>query len=67
MVWIDWHAPAPHDDGLSTVEVFDVDNPLTNKQLSALRQSVNALSESSQYGIDLFLLAIQIVTQIPDS
>lgn len=58
---MDWQAPVPSDDGLSTVEVFDIENPLEDGIFSQLRDHLNPMSLSSDYGMDLFLTGLQIL------
>ena len=47
---MDWFAPSPQDDGLSTVTIDDVEIPLSLESLSILR-TVDCLTPSSNYGI----------------
>ena len=55
---MDWYAPSPHDDGLSTVTVEDVP-PITNGFQPLC--TINPLDESDQYGIDLSLRALNVL------
>ena len=55
---MDWYAPSPPDDGLSTVTVEDV--PPIKNDLQPL-YTVNLLDESGQYGIDLFLRTLNVL------
>ena len=59
----DPYAPSPTDDGLSTVELDDAENILTADQFLQL-QTVDPLKESSQYGIDIFMEACQMISII---
>lgn len=56
-------APTPSDDGLSTVEVEDVDIDLPTDILTLLRQSIDPLQHSNSFGIDLFQNALLVLTQ----
>ena len=55
---MDWYAPSPPDNGLSTVTVGNVP-PITNDL--QLLYIVNPLYESDQYGTDLFLRALNVL------
>ena len=48
-------APTPMDDGLSTVEIEDVDIELPGNVIRDLTAAVNPLQLSKSYGIDLFI------------
>ena len=54
---MDWYAPHPTDDGLSTVTVDDFDCPLDDLNLD----HINPLSESASFGIDLYMQALESV------
>lgn len=56
---MDWGAPAPFDDGLSTVEVDDVSVPVDDEVLEALH-SIDPLNNSSNLGIDIYLRALSL-------
>lgn len=47
-------APLPPDDGLSTVEVNDVDFDVSSEILALMRNEINPLANSSSFGIDIF-------------
>ena len=55
---MDLYAPSQPDDGLSTVTVEDV-SPITIYHQALY--TVNPLDESDQYGIDLFLRALNVL------
>lgn len=57
---MDWSAPSPNDDGLSTVEVNDVDLIIDEDRLQVLHDSVNPLADSSSFGIDIYTKALDI-------
>ena len=59
---MDWSAPAPTDDGLSTVEVNDINFELNDYQLQQLTD-IDPLKESSTFGIDLFTKALEIFNE----
>ena len=48
---MDWSAPSSMGDGLNTVDVFDVDSPLSHEQYHELR-NLDPLSLSSCFGIN---------------
>lgn len=52
----DWNAPHPSDDGLSTVNVDDVQSPLSSEQEQCLKD-LDPLSVSSNFGIDILVHA----------
>ena len=47
-------APLPPDDGLSTVEVNDVDFDVSSETLAHLSNEINPLANSSAFGMDIF-------------
>ena len=51
---IDPQGPTPIEE-LSTVEVDDVTNPLTGLQNELLQETIDPLSESHDFGIDVYL------------
>ena len=57
---MDWSAPSPMGDGLNTVDVFDVDSPLSHEQYRELR-NLDPLSLSSCFGIDIFTAALETI------
>jgi len=61
---MDWHAPCPEDDGLTTIEVFDADIPVSAEIHEQLSIHLNTLSESCSYGIDLFISGLQFIQQL---
>jgi len=66
--YLEWYgfdpfAPTPSDDGLSTVDVEDVNIDLPIDILTMLRQSIDPLQHSNSFGIDLFQNALLVLTQ----
>ena len=57
LTWYGYYpsAPTPMDDGLSTVEIEDVDIELPGNVTDDLTAAVNPLQLSKSYGIDLFI------------
>ena len=55
---MDWHAPIPSDEGLSTIEVLDVDVPFNDDVFENLTVNVNPLQYLQSYGIYIFIDAI---------
>ncbi len=56
----DPEAPTPSDDDLSQVELKDIPTPFTVEELQLLSQ-IDVLSESNNYGIDIFQQALEII------
>ena len=56
-------APTPSDDGLSTVEVEDVNIDLPTDTLTLLRQNIDPLQHSDSFGIDLFQNGLLLLMQ----
>ena len=56
-------APTPSDDGLSTVEVEDVNIDLPTDTLTLLRQNIDALQHSDSFAIDLFQNGLLLLMQ----
>eukprot|EP00794_Sanderia_malayensis_P013449 gene13449-14830_t len=54
-------APAPNDDGLSSVEVLDADPNLPDHILEQLRTEIDPCENSDSFGIDIYLRALNIV------
>ena len=59
---MDWYAPIPSDEGLSTVEVLDVDVSFNDDVFQSLTANVNSLQYSQSQGIDIFIDAINLVS-----
>ena len=57
---MDWYAPSPSDDGLSTVTVEEADVLLSENDMLQLH-SINSLEDSDEFGIDLFVQEIDIL------
>jgi len=57
---MDWHAPHPFDDGLSYVDVSEIECPLDEESYHRLCE-VDPLEESNSFGIDLYLHALQVL------
>ena len=56
---MDWGAPAPTDDGLSTAEVNKIEvatDDIAREQLS----QINPLAESSSFGIDIYIRPLKV-------
>ena len=56
-------APTPSDDGLSTVEVEDVNIDLPTDTLALLRQNIDPLQHSDSFEIDLFQNGLLLLMQ----
>ena len=56
---MDWSAPVPRDDGLSTVDVDDIAIDLDEGQLDQLK-TIDVLENSSSFGIDIYSSALEI-------
>lgn len=56
---MDWAGPTPNDDGLSTVEVDDVNFEIAENILQTLN-SIDPLRDSTCYGIDIYLEALAL-------
>ena len=59
---MDWYAPTPSDEGLSSIEVLDVDVPFNDDVFQNLTANVNPLQYSQSYGIDIFIDAMNLVS-----
>ena len=59
---MDWYPPTPSDEGLSTVEVLDVDVSFNDDVFQSLTANVNSLQYSQSQGIDIFIDAINLVS-----
>jgi hypothetical protein len=53
--------PIPPDDGLSTVEVNDVDIDIPDDAIVCLLNEVNPLDISENFGIDLFQRGLELM------
>ena len=58
----DPYSPRPHDDGLSTVELDDVDIGNEDDVITILRNSIDPLAVSNSLGIDLYMKALSFFT-----
>ena len=56
-------APTPSGDGLSTVEVEDVNIDLPTDTLALLRQNIDPLQHSDSFEIDLFQNGLLLLMQ----
>lgn len=63
---MDWYAPNPSDDGLSIVSVEDVEIPFDNRTYENLLQ-IDPLENSTEYGIDLYIRALEVVSMASNS
>ena len=59
---MDWYGPTPSDEGLSTIEVLDVDVPFNDDVFQNLTANVNPLQYSQSHGIDIFIDAMNLVS-----
>ena len=59
---MDWYAPTPSDEGLSTIEVLDVDVPFNDDVFQNLTANVNPLQYSHSHGIDIFIDAMNLIS-----
>ncbi|KAJ7383363.1 hypothetical protein OS493_028441 [Desmophyllum pertusum] len=57
-------APPPPDNGLSTVEVNDVDLDLPDEMISRLTNEINPLEHSGAFAIDIFQRAIAFLENL---
>ncbi|XP_044183537.1 uncharacterized protein LOC122964112 [Acropora millepora] len=57
-------APPPPDDGLSTVEVNEVDLNLPDVIISRLTNEINPLEDSSAFAIDIFQGALEFLESL---
>ena len=57
---MDWRAPTPDDDGLSSVEVSDICSSLNEEQMENLF-SIDPMALSNTFGIDVFVRCLQVV------
>ena len=58
----DPYAPRPHDDGLSTVELDDVDIDNEDDVTTMLSNSIDPLAVSNSLRIDLYMKALSLFT-----
>ena len=58
----DWYAPTHSDEGLSTIEVLDVDVPFNDDVFQNLTVKANPLQYSQSHGIDIFIDAMNLVS-----
>ena len=58
---IDWDGPIPLDDD-NTVVIPNCNHQLDEDQLEELSNTVDPLDQSQNYGIDVYLSALQFVT-----
>ena len=58
----DPYAPRPHYDGLSTVELDDVDIDNEDDVITMLSNSIDPLAVSNSLGIDLYMKALSLFT-----
>ena len=57
-------APPPPDDGLSTVEVNEVNLDLPDNIISKLSNEINPLENSSAFAIDIFQRALEFLENL---
>jgi len=58
---IDWDGPLSTDAASEQVNVPQVEVPLTDNDFSELCQTISPLSQSTNYGIDLYMATLQFV------
>ena len=56
-----WYAPTPSDEGLSTIEVLDIDVPFSDDVFQNLTVNINPLQYLQSHGRDIFMNAINLV------
>lgn len=56
-------APTPSNDGLSIVEVKDINIDLPNDTLTLLKQNIDLLQHSDSFGINLFQNGLLLLVQ----
>ena len=61
---IDTNDPLINNDGEDQIETPESTLQLTNKQLTHLQASINPLSDSDNYGIELYVQTLDIVQQM---
>ena len=57
---VDWYAPSCLDDGLSVVNVEEIECPFDELTLEQLRM-IQPLQESNNYGMDIYITALNVV------
>ena len=57
----DGSAPRPSDDGLSTVEVEDLNHDFPDDVIEQLENSVDPCQDSNDFGIDIYLRALDVM------
>jgi len=57
---MDWGAPTPLDDGLSTVEIDDITLPAIEDEIFQELHSIDPLRDSASFGIDIYLDCISL-------
>ena len=64
MTWygfaVDWEAPSPSDDGLSTVDVLNAECSFDCEKVQLL-QNINPCQESSSFGVDIYSNAANLL------
>ena len=58
---LDWDGPTPMDEEPDHVTVAAMENPLSIEDYEVLCTTVDPLSPSSYYGIDLYLAVLSFV------
>ena len=61
---VDLNSPFSHADDTVEVEVTEVNNPLTTDEFERLGNTVDPLTQSSQYGVDLFIKTAYFVADV---
>ena len=63
LVWygFDPHAPRANDDGLSTVEIKDVEVNIDENTMTQLRNNIDPRRNSDSFGMDLYQEALSFI------
>ncbi len=60
---IDWNGPLPDEEDMSSVDIPNVRNPLSEHDYAELLRSISPLNESTSFGTDLYLNVLNFVCQ----
>ena len=58
---IDWNGPIPYVNDDDTVRVSEIFRPLQDMDVEELKQTVNPLAQSANYGVDLYLNTLSFI------
>ena len=65
---MDWGAPPPSDDGLPVVEVYDINQPIDfNEHELEVVNNVDPLGESNTFGIDIYTMCLETLSEISEN